>query len=93
MSAPAIPAADARSAAPRSPAPKPRKIKVAHPKAIAVFIVPFAVLFTLFYLIPIGYAIYQSLLVVERDGTFGKATQVFGGLSQYIAVFQNGPFW
>jgi len=93
MSAPALPAADARSAAPRSPASKPRKIKVAHPKAIAVFIVPFAVLFTLFYLIPIGYAIYQSLLVVERDGTFGKATEVFGGLTQYILVFQNGPFW
>ena len=59
MSAPALPAADARRAATRSPAPKPRKIRVAHPKAIAVFIVPFAILFTLFYLIPIGYAIYS----------------------------------
>ncbi|TFB97035.1 sugar ABC transporter permease [Cryobacterium adonitolivorans] len=93
MSAPALPAADARSAGPRSPAPRPRKIKVAHPRAIAIFIVPFAILFTLFYLVPIGYAIYQSLLVVERDGTFGKATEVFGGLTQYILVFQNGPFW
>ncbi|MGY4857780.1 carbohydrate ABC transporter permease [Cryobacterium sp. AP23] len=93
MSAPAIPAADARSSAPRRPDPKPRKTKVAHPKAIAIFIVPFAILFTLFYLVPIGYAIYQSLLVVERDGTFGKATEVFGGLTQYILVFQNGPFW
>ncbi|WEO76501.1 sugar ABC transporter permease [Cryobacterium sp. SO2] len=96
MSAPALPAADARSAAPRSPASgqaRPRKIKVAHPRAIAIFIVPFAILFTLFYLVPIGYAIYQSLLVVERDGTFGKATEVFGGLTQYLLVFQNGPFW
>ena len=29
----------------------------------------------LFYLVPIGYAVYQSLLVVERDGTFGEATR------------------
>ncbi|ASD22894.1 MULTISPECIES: carbohydrate ABC transporter permease [Cryobacterium] len=93
MSAPALPAADARRAGSRSPAPRPRKIKVSHPGAIAIFIVPFAILFTLFYLLPIGYAIYQSLLVVERDGTFGKATEVFGGLTQYILVFQNGPFW
>ena len=98
MSAPALPAADARSAGSRAPAspsttPRPRTIKVAHPRAIAIFIVPFAILFTLFYLVPIGYAIYQSLLVVERDGTFGKATEVFGGLTQYILVFQNGPFW
>jgi multiple sugar transport system permease protein len=98
MSASAIPATDARSAATGRPASRgqgqgPRKIKVAHPGAIAIFIVPFAILFTLFYLVPIGYAIYQSLLVVERDGTFGKATEVFGGLTQYIAVFQNGPFW
>jgi len=47
----------------------------------------------LFYLVPILYAIYQSLLTVEREGTFGPAVQVFGGLTQYIAVFQNEPFW
>jgi len=93
MSAPALPVADARSAPRRTPAARPRKIKVAHPRAIAIFIVPFAILFALFYLLPIGYAVYQSLLVVERDGTFGKATEVFGGLTQYLLVFQNGPFW
>jgi multiple sugar transport system permease protein len=51
------------------------------------------VLFALFYLVPIGYAVYQSLLVIERDGTFGQAREVFGGLAQYVQVFQNGPFW
>jgi len=91
MSAPAILAAEAGGAA-LGRAPR-RKTRVAHPTAIAIFIVPFAVLFTLFYLVPIGYAVYQSLLVIERDGTFGKATEVFGGLTQYILVFQNGPFW
>jgi multiple sugar transport system permease protein len=55
--------------------------------------VPFAVLFALFYLLPIGWAVFQSLLVVERDGTFGKPVEVFGGLSQYVLVFQNEAFW
>jgi multiple sugar transport system permease protein len=58
-----------------------------------VFLLPFGVLFALFYVIPILYAVYQSLLTVEREGTFGPAVQVFGGLTQYIAVFQNEPFW
>lgn len=62
-------------------------------RAALIFVGPFAVLFALFYLVPIGYAIYQSLLTVERDGTFGPAQQVFGGLTQYVAVFQNDAFW
>lgn len=61
--------------------------------AILVFIAPFGLLYVLFYLVPIGYAIYQSLLTVEREGTFGQARQVFGGLSQYALVFQNDGFW
>lgn len=72
---------------------RPTKVPVQHKKAIAIFIAPFAVLFALFYLIPIGYAVYQSLLVIEREGTFGEAKEVFGGLAQYALVFQNGPFW
>ncbi len=66
---------------------------VAHKSAIFMFIAPFGALFLLFYLIPIGYAVWQSLLVVQRDGTFGPPEQVFGGLAQYVLVFQNGPFW
>ncbi|XVV09948.1 carbohydrate ABC transporter permease [Actinoplanes sp. CA-131856] len=62
-------------------------------KAILFFVAPFGVLFTLFYLIPIGYAIWQSLFTVERTGTFGPATEVFGGLTQYQQVFSDGPFW
>ena len=61
--------------------------------AIITFIAPFAILFVLFYVVPIAYAVYQSLLTVEREGTFGTATQVFGGLTQYAIVFQNGEFW
>ena len=73
--------------------PRTKRRPIAHKKAIAIFVLPFGVLFAMFYLVPIGYAVYQSLLVIERDGTFGQAKEVFGGLTQYIAVFQNGPFW
>ncbi|WP_062318586.1 carbohydrate ABC transporter permease [Demequina maris] len=64
-----------------------------HRGAIAALVAPFGVLFALFYLLPIGYAVYQSLLVVERDGTYGEAREVFGGLTQYALVFQNEAFW
>ncbi len=77
-------------AATRPPGKKP---KSQFTRAILFFILPFGVLFGIFYLVPIGYAVYQSLLVVERNGTFGQAQEVFGGLSQYILVFQDGPFW
>lgn len=70
-----------------------RRRRIHHRGAIVAFVAPFGILFLLFYLVPIGVAIFQSLLVVEREGTFGEATQVFGGLSQYLLVFQNGPFW
>lgn len=77
----------------RKRAPRPPRSKVHHKGAILFFVAPFALLFILFYLIPIGYAIWQSLLVVEREGTFGEAREVFGGLSQYVLVFQNEAFW
>jgi multiple sugar transport system permease protein len=70
-----------------------KKRKIQHPWAIVAFVAPFGVLFAFFYLVPVGYAIYQSMLVIERDGTFGQAREVFGGFSQYVLVFQNGPFW
>jgi len=62
-------------------------------RAVLVFVAPFGVLYALFYAVPIGYAIYQSLLTVERQGTFGPATQVFGGFTQYVQVFQDTAFW
>jgi multiple sugar transport system permease protein len=62
-------------------------------RTVPFFVVPFGVLFTLFYLVPIGYAIVQSLYVVERTGTFGPAREVFGGLAQYERVFADQPFW
>jgi len=76
-----------------APGPKPRRRRTPHKGAIALFTGPFSVLFLFFYLIPIGFAVWQSLLVVQREGLYGKPSQVFGGLAQYALVFQNAPFW
>jgi multiple sugar transport system permease protein len=70
-----------------------KRRRIQHPAAIIAFVAPFGLMFLLFYLVPIGYAVYQSLLVVEREGTYGAATEVFGGLAQYALVFQSQPFW
>ncbi|MEU4236389.1 sugar ABC transporter permease [Actinoplanes sp. NPDC026619] len=64
-----------------------------HVSAVLFFVTPFGVLFALFYLVPIIYAVVQSLYTVKRKGTFGPATDVFGGLVQYRQVFSDGPFW
>ena len=71
----------------------PKRKGTPHRKALVALIAPFATLFFLLYLLPIGYAFWQSLLVIERDGTFGKAREVFGGFQQYEAVMQNDAFW
>lgn len=66
---------------------------VQHKGAIVALVAPFLLLFALFYALPVLYAFWESLLVVQREGTFGAATEVFGGFQQYVLVFQNGPFW
>ena len=75
------------------PAQSRRRGHATHRRAIVAFIAPFALLYVAFYLVPIVYAMIQSLMTVERDGTFGAARQVFGGLTQYALVFQNEAFW
>ncbi|GAA2355902.1 sugar ABC transporter permease [Catellatospora methionotrophica] len=78
--------------APESAARRNRR-PTRYTRAIALFVAPFGVLFALFYLVPIVYAIVQSLYVVQRTGTYGPAREVFGGLAQYRLVFSDGPFW
>ncbi|MGV8851749.1 MAG: carbohydrate ABC transporter permease [Rhodoglobus sp.] len=79
----------------RKPATNPVKKRAVtkNRSAVLFFVAPFSILFALFYIVPILVAIYQSLLTVEREGTFGKPTEVFGGLVQYARVFQDGAFW
>jgi multiple sugar transport system permease protein len=66
---------------------------VKHKKAIIGFLAPFGFLFALFYLVPVGYAIYQSFLKIERQGAFGAPQVVFGGFDQYKLVLQSSEFW
>nr|MDT0660400.1 sugar ABC transporter permease [Micromonospora sp. DSM 115978] len=81
------------TSATRDRPPARRRRRVPHGRAIAIFVLPFGLLFAIFYAVPIGYAVVQSLYVVERTGTFGPAREVFGGLAQYERVFADGPFW
>jgi multiple sugar transport system permease protein len=61
---------------------------------VAAFLIPFFLPFVLFYLLPIGYAVWQSLLVVRRTGgQYGTSYTAFGGLEQYGQVFHNTEFW
>lgn len=57
------------------------------------FLLPFAVPFTLFYLVPIGYAVWRSLHHIQRvGGIYGQAKETFSGLSQYGQVFKDSGF-
>ncbi|MFV2101041.1 carbohydrate ABC transporter permease [Micromonospora sp. LOL_024] len=73
--------------------PPVRRRRTAHRGAVTFFLLPFGVLFALFFVLPVGYAMVQSLYVVERTGLFGPAHEVFGGMAQYERVFSDGPFW
>ncbi|GAA1249282.1 carbohydrate ABC transporter permease [Oryzihumus leptocrescens] len=57
------------------------------------FVLPFLVPFTLFYVVPIVYAIWQSLFKTQRTGgLFGESHQVFAGLEQYANVLGDDTF-
>ncbi|HEX8973323.1 sugar ABC transporter permease [Oryzihumus sp.] len=57
------------------------------------FVLPFMVPFTLFYIAPILYAIWQSLFKTQRTGgLFGESRQVFAGLEQYANVLSDDTF-
>jgi multiple sugar transport system permease protein len=67
--------------------------RVRHKGAILGFLAPFGVLFVAMYLVPVGYAVYQSFLKVERTTAFGPPTTVFGGFEQYKRVLDSNDFW
>jgi multiple sugar transport system permease protein len=62
--------------------------------AAAGFLAPFVLLFAAFFIVPIGYAIYQSMLTVERAGPLGLggSRTVFAGLANYRAAFADDAF-
>jgi multiple sugar transport system permease protein len=69
-----------------------RGVASARRRSIAGFIAPFAALFALFYLLPIGWALYRSFFVTEREGPFGAPQEVFGGLENYTRALGDAEF-
>lgn len=59
-----------------------------------LFILPFGVLFLLFFIIPIFYAVYQSLFRSERSGLgLGAASVSFNGIANYVDVLHDPNFY
>jgi multiple sugar transport system permease protein len=59
-----------------------------------LFLLPFGVLFTLFFIVPILYAIDQSLFRSQRSGLgLGAATTSFNGLGNYVDVVRDPNFY
>ncbi|MEV5845124.1 sugar ABC transporter permease [Streptomyces sp. NPDC051985] len=72
------------------------RLDVGGPRAgtVVAFLTPFFLPFVLFYLVPVGYALWQSFRVVRRSGgQYGTSYTTFGGFEQYTQVFQNDEFW
>jgi multiple sugar transport system permease protein len=53
-----------------------------------MFVTPFMIMYTLFIIVPIGYAVYDSLYTTKLIG--GTS---FSGFANYSTVLQSGPFW
>ncbi|MET8975102.1 sugar ABC transporter permease [Streptomyces sp. NPDC004539] len=59
----------------------------------AAFTVPFQLGFVFLYLIPIGYAVYQSLFRVQQSGLgLGGSTEKFTGLANYREGLTDSAF-
>ncbi|WP_174845153.1 carbohydrate ABC transporter permease [Dictyobacter alpinus] len=59
-----------------------------------LFLTPFCVMFLLFFVVPIFYALYQSFFRSQRSGLgLGAPTVVFAGLSNYQQVLTDRSFF
>jgi multiple sugar transport system permease protein len=58
------------------------------------FVAPFLGLFLLFFVVPIGYAVYQSVMGVQRSGPLGLGgtEEVFVGLGNYTEALSDSAF-
>ncbi|WP_393062240.1 carbohydrate ABC transporter permease [Streptomyces sp. LN549] len=82
--------------APRAAGPAaPRRVRRPGRTAPYFFLVPTLVLFAVFTIVPIGYAIWLSLHKVQVKGLglgSGSRSEVWSGLSNYTAVLHNSEF-
>jgi multiple sugar transport system permease protein len=75
------------------PAPPPAARRRRRSWAPLWFLLPFGAVFTAFFVAPIGYAVYQSLLSTRRSGLgLGPTQTVFTGLSNYGAALHDAGF-
>src|SRR5260221_6846386 len=78
------------------PVQAPRPARTVRTRAVApyLFLLPFGLLFTLFFIVPIIYALYQSLFQSQRNGLgLGAATANFNGVGNYGDVLRDLNFW
>jgi len=87
------------SVAPPAPAPgragkRPRPARARGAYKGLLFTLPFLVGFLATYVIPIGYAVYQSLYQKKSSGLgFGPTRTVFTGLANFTDTFSDTSFW
>lgn len=69
-------------------------VRRAERRAALVLLLPFTLLFGAFFVLPIGYAGYQSVLRTERTGPLGLggSTTEFAGLANYRAALDDAAF-
>ncbi len=75
---------------------RPSSWRAAQNRTGALFAIPFYVGFVVVFLLPILYAVYQSLFTVRSGGGLGintTSTTVFVGLANYVKAFADGSFW
>lgn len=53
-----------------------------------IFVTPFMIMYVLFMIVPVGFAVYDSLYTTKLIG--GTS---FSGFANYATVLQSGPFW
>ena len=56
-----------------------------------LFLSPFLLAFSLFFILPVLYSVYLSFLTKIRNG-FAPPTEVFGGFANYIRAFTDADF-
>ncbi|MEV0811191.1 sugar ABC transporter permease [Micromonospora sp. NPDC050200] len=90
-SRPTSTAGGGRPAAGRRPARS--KLARRRNRTAGLLLAPFAVLFLAVFVVPIGYAVYQSLFRVQRSGLGLEPPEtVFAGLDNYTRVFADNSF-
>lgn len=62
------------------------------PGTVGVLVTPFLVLFLAFYVLPIGYALWQSLFALTRAGAYAPAVPQFVWFDNYAQVLADPVF-